>query len=246
MERLQKVMAQAGIASRRACEDLIRQGRVQVNGQVVTEMGTKVDPARDRIAVDGQPLTQAAKRVYLVLNKPPGYLSTAHDDRGRPTVMDLVPGGERLYPVGRLDADSEGLLLLTNDGSLTQRLTHPRYQHEKEYLVLVRGRPSPETLRQLREGIELEDGRTSPARVVVLRREERESLDLERPPRGTAWLRMILREGRKRQIRRMCATVGHPVQRLIRVRMGPLTLGELPPGQWRRLSKGEIRALAGK
>jgi 23S rRNA pseudouridine2605 synthase len=238
MERLQKVLAQAGVASRRACEELIRQGRVQVNGQVVTEMGTKVDPHRDAIRVDGKPISDPAEKVYLILNKPPGYISTVHDPWGRPTVLDLIPYEERLYPVGRLDAESEGLLLLTNDGRLTHRLTHPRYEHEKEYLTLVRGRPRDAVLSRLRRGVDLEEGRTAPAEVNRVSRKE----GLETPP-DTTWLRIVIHEGRKRQIRRMCAAVGHPVQRLVRVRMGPIELGDLAVGEYRPLSAKEVRRL---
>jgi 23S rRNA pseudouridine2605 synthase len=238
VERLQKVLAQAGVASRRACEELIRQGRVQVNGQVVTELGTQVDPNRDEISVDGAPISSPAEKVYLILNKPPGYISTVHDPWGRPTVLDLIPHQGRLYPVGRLDAESEGLLLLTNDGRLTHRLTHPRYEHEKEYLALVKGRPKEAVLSQLRQGVDLEEGRTAPAKVSRASRKE----GLETPP-GTTWLRIVVHEGRKRQIRRMCAAVGHPVQRLIRVRMGPLRLDALKPGQWRPVTERELAAL---
>jgi 23S rRNA pseudouridine2605 synthase len=238
VKRLQKVLAQAGVASRRACEELIRQGRVQVNGQVVTELGTKVDPNRDEIRVDGAPISGPEERVYLILNKPPGYISTTHDPWGRPTVLDLIPHQGRLYPVGRLDAESEGLLLLTNDGRLTHRLTHPRYEHEKEYLVLVKGHPSQTVLSQLRQGVDLEEGRTAPAKVSRVSRKE----GSETPP-GTTWLRIVVHEGRKRQIRRMCSAVGHPVQRLIRVRMGPIELGNLPEGGYRPLSAKEVRRL---
>jgi 23S rRNA pseudouridine2605 synthase len=237
-QRLQKILAAAGYGSRRACEEIIRQGRVEVNGQVVTEMGTKVDPHRDEIRVDGTPISGPEEKVYLILHKPPGYISTVHDPRGRPTILDLVPHRGRLYPVGRLDAESEGLLLLTNDGQLTHRLTHPRYEHEKEYLVLVDGHPSETVLSQLRRGVNLEEGRTAPAKVSRASRKE----GLETPP-GTTWLRMVIHEGRKRQIRRMCAAVGHPVQRLIRVRMGPLRLGTLKPGQWRPVTARELGEL---
>jgi 23S rRNA pseudouridine2605 synthase len=237
-QRLHKVLAAAGCGSRRACEEIIRQGRVQVNGQVVTELGTKVDPHRDEIRVDGTPISGPAEKVHLVLHKPPGCISTAHDPWGRPTVLDLIPHRGRLYPVGRLDAESEGLLLLTNDGELTHRLTHPRYEQEKEYLVLVKGRPQDAVLAQLRRGVDLEEGRTAPARVS--RASPKEGLDT---PPGTTWLRIVLHEGRKRQIRRMCAAVGHPVQRLIRVRLGPLRLGTLKPGQWRPLTQRELDEL---
>lgn len=235
LERLQKVMARAGLGSRRACEELIRQGRVQVNGQTVTRLGTQVDPLRDEIVVDGQLLATADPLIYLLIHKPAGYLSTTHDPHGRPTVMDLLSVPQRVYPVGRLDVESEGLLLLTNDGPLTQRLTHPRYQHEREYHVLLLGQPGRQALQALRRGIELEDGKTSPARVS--------RIEGEPAAKGTTWLCIVLREGRKRQIRRMCAAVGHPAQRLIRVRMGPLHLGGLRSGASRRLSRQEIRTL---
>jgi pseudouridine synthase len=191
-----------------------------------------VDPQHDRVEVDGRLITLPRRHTYLLLNKPPGYLSTAHDPHGRPTVMDLIPSGRRLYPVGRLDMDSEGLLLLTDDGDLAQRLTHPRYEHDREYHVWVDGRPAKRSLQRLREGIELEDGRTWPAEVTVQRRE-----------RGGTWLRVVIHEGRKRQLRRMCDAVGHPVRRLIRVAMGPLALGDLPQGQHRALTRREQRTL---
>lgn len=228
MERLQKVLAKAGIASRRKCEELITAGRVKVNGKIVSTLGSKVDPERDVIEVDGKLVTLPHKHTYLMLNKPVGYICTVHDPQGRPTIMDLIPTQTRLYPVGRLDKDSEGLILLTDDGDLAQRLTHPSWEHEKEYLVLVEGRPEPHSLRRLREGIALENGFTWPADVTVLG----EELD------GT-WLRFVIHEGRKRQLRRMCQAVGHPVRRLIRVRIGPLCLGELPVGQYRPLTEEE-------
>jgi 23S rRNA pseudouridine2605 synthase len=239
MERLQKALAHAGVASRRACEELIRQGRVQVNGQVVTEMGTRVDLSRDEVRVDGRPLHAAESYVYVVLNKPRGYLSTTHDPYGRPTVLDLLEVEARVYPVGRLDVDSEGLLLLTNDGTLTQRLTHPRYAHEKEYWVLVNGHPNERALRRLRRGVEVEEERLQADEVAVLRGPHRR----REPIVDGTWLRVILHQGSKRQVRRMCAAVGHPVQRLIRVRFGPLRLGRLEPGQWRHLSRNEVMAL---
>jgi 23S rRNA pseudouridine2605 synthase len=230
-------MARAGVGSRRACEEIIQQGRVQINGLTVTRLGTRVDPQRDEILVDGQPLERGIDRVYILLHKPPGYVSTTSDPHGRPTVLDLAPTSERVYPVGRLDQDSEGLLLLTNDGPLTQRLTHPRYEHEREYQVLVLGNPGRQALRALRRGIELEDGLTAPARVSLI--------PGKAASKDTTWLRVILREGRKRQIRRMYATVGHPVQRLIRVRMATLHLGNLTLGASRPLTREEVRELRG-
>jgi 23S rRNA pseudouridine2605 synthase len=232
MERLHKVLARSGVASRRKCEELIAAGRVKVNGETVSTPGSKVDPGHDRIEVDGKPIALPREHIYLLLNKPVGYVSTVHDPQGRPTVMDLVRRPGRLYPVGRLDMDSEGLLLLTDDGELTQRLTHPSYEHEKEYHVWVDGLPTARTLQHLREGIELEDGFTWPAEVTVLRQEGD----------GT-WLRIVVHEGRRRQLRRMCKAVGHPVRRLIRVRTGPVTLGDLPPGRHRPLTEEELELL---
>jgi len=202
MERLQKVLAHAGVASRRECEELILQGRVRVNGQVVTQLGTKVDPARDIIEVDGQPVVLEEK-VYILLHKPRGYLSDTRDFRGRPSALSLVPDGERLYPAGRLDAGSEGLLLLTNDGELAHRLTHPRYEHEKEYLALVEGKPTEAALRRMREGVE-RDGES--LRADAVQRLERlgpeaRSHGWQQAPKGMAWLRILLHEGKKRHIR---------------------------------------------
>jgi len=230
-ERLQKVLAHAGVASRRRAEEMIVEGRVQVNGEVVTQLGTKVNPHRDVIQVDGRPLGKPERPVYVLVNKPRGVLSAARDTRGRKTVVDLVPARSRLYPVGRLDLDSEGLMLLTNDGALALRLAHPRFEHEKEYRVLVAGVPDEAALARLRAGVGLEGGWTRPAQVEVER------------SNGDTWLRMVLREGRKRQIRRMLEKVGYQVLRLIRVRMGPLRLGDLPPGAYRPLTRDELAAI---
>jgi len=231
-ERLQKILAHAGIGSRRACEDLIRQGRVAVNGQTA-HIGQKADPDRDSIAVDGEPVQTDASQVYVALHKPRGVLSHDAGSAQRRTVAcDLVSLSNRLYPVGRLDLQSEGLLLLTNDGDLTYRLTHPRFGHEKEYRVLVKGQPSEATLEKWRNGVFLNGRTTAPADVSVLRREKKR-----------AWLRVILREGRKRQIRRVAAMLGHPVRRLIRVRIGPVLLGKLKPGKWRHLTRQELKSL---
>ncbi len=249
LERLQKVLAHAGVASRRACEDLIRQGRVTVNGAVVTELGTKVDPSRDRILVDGEPIRPRETPRYLLLHKPAGYLSVMEDPRGRPDLGDLVDSSERLFPVGRLDMASEGLMLLTNDGDLANRLMHPRYEHAKTYLVLVRGQPPARALWKLRRGVELEDGWTRPARVEVVQGWPRELVGnwwhdtMPREAGPTTWLRITLREGRKREIRRMLSAIGHPVVRLIRVGLGPLRLGKLPPGESRPLTAHELRLL---
>lgn len=242
-ERLQKILAAAGVASRRASEEIIAAGRVQVNGRVVMEMGVQVDPALDEIRVDGMPLPRAERHVYIALNKPVGVLSAASDERGRTTVLDLVPVHERVYPVGRLDAESEGLILLTNDGEMTERLTHPRYGHAREYRALVRGVPPDAALKKLRRGIQLEDGPTGPAEIefipeAVLRREK-----LPFAEEGASWLKVIIREGRKRQIRQMFEQIGHPVRRLIRIAIGPLTLGDLPEGQYRFLTPAEVKKL---
>ena len=231
-QRLQKILAQAGLGSRRACEQLIASGRVRVNGQVAA-LGTKADPQHDRIEVDGRPVASAEPFVYILLYKPKGVLSAVKSPDPRPTVRELVPVSGRLYPVGRLDADSEGLILLTNDGELANRLTHPRYEHEKEYKVLVARHPDEEQMRTWRRGVVLEDGyRTAPAQVRV------ESL----AGKGT-WLRVILREGRKRQLRETGSQLGLPVVKIIRIRIGSLHLGDLKPREWRYLKPEEVSKL---
>jgi 23S rRNA pseudouridine2605 synthase len=231
-ERLQKILARAGFGSRRACEELIRQGRVSVNGDVA-DLGQRADPTRDRITLDGKVVLVRDQYTYVALHKPRGILSDEGDGSGRlTTVLDLVPLPARLFPVGRLDLRSEGLILLTDDGDLAHRLTHPRFGHEKEYHALVEGEPGETALKNWRQGVFLDGRRTAPARVSVLRREK-----------GDTWLRVVLREGRKRQIRRVAAMLGHPVHRLIRVRIGPLRLGDLPSKQWRRLTGSEVEAL---
>ena len=242
VERLQRFLAHAGVASRRKAEGLIRAGRVRVNGQVVTELGIKVDATRDSITVDEQPITtsRSSPRTYIILHKPKSVLSTTVDPLGRHTVLDLVQTASRIYPVGRLDRDSEGLILLTNDGELTYRLTHPKYEHQKEYRVLVDGQPDKCALQLLREGVNLEEGVTWPAKVIVDTSRSTERMTEQQE--GT-WLQIVIHEGRKRQLRRMCRVVGHPVRRLIRVRMGPLMLGELQPGEWRQLTTREVRTL---
>ncbi len=243
-ERLQKVMAHAGVASRRTCEEMIQQGRVRVNGKVVSELGTKVDPQRDIVMVDGNPITGPEAPRYIVLYKPTGYLSAMEPEGGRPCLADLVKLPQRLYPVGRLDLDSEGLMLLTNDGELAHRLTHPRYQQPKEYLVLIEGRPSTIALRKLRQGVDVADRLTAPADVTIV---EGPPAFLARPddsrPIPTTWLHMVLREGRKREIRHMTAAVGHPTLRLIRIGLGPLRLERMKPGHWRDVNGHELRAL---
>ncbi|MEE2768535.1 MAG: pseudouridine synthase [Actinomycetota bacterium] len=226
-ERLQKVLARVGLGSRRACEELIAAGRVTVDG-VVAELGRRVDVATAVIEVDGAPVGVRPDLVYYLLNKPAGVVTTASDPHGRPTVVDLVPDNPRVFPVGRLDAETEGLLLLTNDGELAHRLTHPSFGVDKEYLVEVSGRPSPSVLRRLREGVVLEDGPTAPAKAVLV---------------DTSVLRITIHEGRNRQVRRMCESVGHPVARLIRTRIGPLIDRSLAPGFHRTLAPDEMTAL---
>ncbi len=228
-ERLQKVLARAGVASRRVCEDLISEGRIRVNG-VVADLGRRVHPESDVIEIDGALVPTAPGLVYYLLHKPAGVVTTGADTHGRPIVLDLVPAEPRVFPVGRLDADTEGLLVLTNDGELTHRLTHPSFGVEKEYLASVEGDPSPAALRRLREGVELDDGMTSPAKAARM---------------GVGLLRIVIHEGRNRQVRRMCEAVGHPVTRLVRSRIGSLSDRQLKAGDWRVLQPDEVRSLAG-
>lgn len=225
-ERLHKVMARAGVASRRACEDMIDAGRVTINGATAS-IGDRAAPS-DRIEVDGAVVAWDPHLVHYLVNKPIGVLSAASDDRGRRCVTDLVPTSERVYPVGRLDADSEGLIVVTNDGELTHRLTHPRWGVAKEYLAHVDGVPSRGALAQLRGGIELDDGMTAPATV-----------SMPQP----SMLRIVISEGRNRQVRRMCEAVGHRVLRLVRTRIGPLADPGLRPGECRPLNADEVRSL---
>ena len=226
-ERLQKVLAQAGIGSRRVCEEYIDDGRISVNGEVAV-LGRRVDAEHDLIEFDGSAIGVRAGLVHYLLNKPSGVVTTAEDTHGRPTVVELVPADPRVFPVGRLDADTEGLLLLTNDGELTHRLTHPSFGVEKEYLAQVRGNPSRGELRRLREGGALDDGPTAPAKASLV------APDL---------VRLVIHEGRNRQVRRMCEAIGHPVLRLVRTRIGPLTDTQLSPGEWRPLTTKEVRSL---
>jgi 23S rRNA pseudouridine2605 synthase len=225
--RLQKVLARAGFGSRRVCDDLIADGRVTVNGEIA-ELGRRVRVEGDKVEVDGVPVGVRPGTVHYLLNKPAGVVTTASDTHGRPTVVELVPDEPRVFPVGRLDADTEGLLLLTNDGDLAHRLTHPSFGVEKEYLAEVEGTPSRQALRRLREGVELDDGPTSPAKVSL------------RPPH---LLTIAIHEGRNRQVRRMCEAIGHPVRRLVRVRIGPIVERSLAPGAFRALTFEEVRGL---
>jgi 23S rRNA pseudouridine2605 synthase len=231
-ERLQKIMAAAGLGSRRANEELIRAGRVCVNGRVAT-LGQKADVGTDTITVDGKPLS-LQEPVYVMLHKPRGVLSSTEDelDQDRRTVREMVPLPGHLYPVGRLDKPSEGLILLTNDGRLAHRLTHPRFEHEKVYEVAVEGQMTEDTIDGWRRGVLLEGKLTAPAKIEVISRDA-----------NSTKLRITLREGRKRQIRRIAAAFGHPVQQLVRTHIGPLALGDLAPGHWRYLTEGEITAL---
>ena len=226
-ERLQKVLARCGLGSRRACETLISEGRVRVDGSVA-RLGDRIDAARAAVEVDGVVVGVRPDLVHYLLNKPRGTVTTAHDPQGRPTVTGLVPADPRVFPVGRLDLQTEGLLLLTNDGDLAHRLTHPSFGIEKEYLAHVSGSPRPAAVRALREGVQLDDGPTAPAKVSVV------SPDV---------LRITVREGRNRLVRRMCEQVGHPVRRLVRTRIGPLADRKLEPGHWRPLTVGETRSL---
>jgi 23S rRNA pseudouridine2605 synthase len=231
-ERLQKILARAGYGSRRACEEIISARRVTVNGRFAG-LGDKADPQKDHILVDGRRIEPAEEFKYVALYKPRGVISGAVSQDERPTVLDLVDIPERVYPVGRLDVDSEGLILLTNDGDLTNRLTHPRYEHEKEYRVLVARRPDDDQLDAWRRGVVLEDGyRTAPADVRI-----------EAPAGKGTWLRVILREGRKRQIREVGSLIGLPVVKIIRIRIGSLLLGNLKPRQWRFLTTKEVAEL---
>ena len=230
-ERLQKVLAHAGLGSRRAMEELIAAGRVKVNG-ARARLGSRVDPTKDEVEVDGSRVPLQRDLLHYMLNKPVGVVSTASDPEDRQTVLDLLDLPFRLWPVGRLDTDSEGLLVVTNDGELTHRLTHPRYEVPKTYLAEVRGTAGSRAIKQLIAGVQLEDGMTRRSRVSVV-----EAI------RGGTLLELTITEGRNRQVRRMCEAVGHPVKRLVRTSLGPLQLGRLKPGTFRKLSLEEVRAL---
>jgi len=225
-ERAHKVLARLGVGSRRVCEDLIRDGRVTINGQIAT-IGDKVTES-DELAVDGAVLSTKPDAVTYLLNKPTGVVSTASDTHGRSTVVELVPAEPRVFPVGRLDMDTEGLLLLTNDGDLANRLAHPRFGVDKEYIAHVEGQPGRGSLRRLREGIELDDGVTAPAQASVV---------------APGVIKLVIHEGRNRQVRRMFDAIGHPVLRLVRSRIGPIVDPKLKPGRFRMLTGDEVLAL---
>jgi 23S rRNA pseudouridine2605 synthase len=232
-ERLQKILSQAGVASRRAAEKMIADGRISVNGAVVTEQGTKADSGRDEIRVDGRLISCETESVYILLHKPRGVVTTLSDPQGRPIVTDLLGDiTERVFPVGRLDYDSEGLLILTNDGNFSQRLQHPRYGIPKTYRVKVEGTPGKKEIQTLENGMDLSDGKFTPAEVC-----------LEKKNPSSAWLRMTIKDGRNRVIRRAFEALGHPVCRLVRVAVGDVTLDGVREGNWRRLTSAEIKRL---
>jgi 23S rRNA pseudouridine2605 synthase len=233
--RLQKILSAAGVASRRASEQMILEGRVTVNGETVRELGTKADPRKDAIKVDGRRVKTDIAQRYIALYKPKGYVTTRKDPEGRRTVMDLIGEGDYIYPVGRLDYDSEGLLLMMTDGDLAAKLMHPRHEVDKVYEVIVAGVPDARAVEKLRKGVFIEGGRTSPAVVQVE--------NTVKGARPTTKLTITIHEGRNRQIRHMCSAVGLPVRDLRRVRMGPIGLGRLKPGQWRDLTSEEVRRL---
>lgn len=229
-ERLQKVMAELGVASRRKCEELIAAGKVRVDGRVVNELGTKVDKQKAVIEVEGERIGSDAKKVYVLLNKPVGYITSAKDQFGRPTVLDLVSEiNQRVFPIGRLDYDTEGLLLLTNDGDLTYRITHPSHQITKTYRALVRGKVDTGAVEAFAKGLQVEDYVTAPAKLEIMKYMESNTL-----------LQITIHEGRNRQVRKMCDAIGHKVLKLKRIRIGKLGLGDLKPGQWRYLTKDEV------
>lgn len=233
MERLQKYLANAGVASRRACEKYIEEGRVKVNGEVVKELGTKVDSLKDKVEFDNKLVKIKTSSVYIMLNKPEGYVTTVKDDRNRPTVIDLLKGvKERVFPIGRLDFETEGLLLLTNDGNVAYRLTHPKYKVYKTYEALVGGKPNEEKLEKLKKGIMLEDGMTAPAILKVVKKFSDKTL-----------IEIKIREGRNRQVRRMFKAINHPVLKLKRTEQGILSLNSLEKGKYRYLTREEINYL---
>jgi len=233
MERLHKFLARAGVGSRRQCEELIRAGVVRVNGQKITKMGVVIDPEGERVEVAGRTIQKPEEKLYILLNKPAGYLTTMHDPQGRAKVVDLVKNLKtRIYPVGRLDYATEGLLLLTNDGELAYALTHPRHQITKTYLAWVDGMPAAKKLVQMAKGLMLADGLTAPAKVSLVGKNKKGAI-----------LEITIGEGRKRQVRRMCDCIGHPLYRLKRIGLGFLGLGDLKPGEYRQLTAKEVERL---
>ena len=232
-ERLQKYLASCGVASRRMSEEIIKSGRVAVNGQIVTEMGVKIKIGTDKVTVDGKDIIPEEEHVYLMLNKPEGYVTTAHDPQGRPTVLDLVAEvPQRVFPIGRLDVDTEGLLFLTNDGELAYRLTHPKFAVTKVYHALVTGKPSEDKLDRMRNGLKLEDGMTKPCTVKVIRRYNHKTM-----------LEITISEGRNRQVRRMCQAIGNPIIELERVKIENIELSQVKRGQYRKLTLEELAPL---
>lgn len=233
LERLQKYMAKAGVASRRKCEELIRKGCVQLNGRVVTDMGVKINPDVDVIQVNGKIIKPSTRKVYILLNKPVGFITSVKDQFNRPTVMDLIGyQGERLYPVGRLDYDTSGLLILTNDGELTYKLTHPSHEVTKTYLATLQGIPDEEDLRRFKTGLKIDNYVTSPAEISILKTFNNKSL-----------VKIKIHEGKNRQIRKMCEKIGHPVISLKRIAIGNITLEGLKEGQWRYMTDAEVEYL---
>lgn len=235
-ERLQKYLAEAGVASRRKSEELILAGRVAVNGKIVKELGIKINPTKDTVLFDGKPVrTAEVKKVYIMLHKPEGYVTTAKEQFSRPAVMDLVSGvQERIFPIGRLDYDTSGLLLLTNDGDLTYRLTHPSHDVEKTYIAKIYGVPNDTDLQKFRRGVTIDGRKTSPAKIQILEKDK----DMR-----FATVEIIIHEGRNRQVRKMCEAIKHPVAQLRRVATGEVKLGNLPKGKWRYLTEREIKYL---
>lgn len=232
--RLQKYLALSGVASRRRSEELIAEGKIKVNNEIITEMGFKVDPERDRIFVDGKEVLPTDEKVYILLNKPTGYITTVSEQFQRKKVTDLINVPQRIFPVGRLDYDTSGLLLLTNDGDLTYRLTHPRFKVEKKYISKIQGIPTKDMIAAFKRGLKIEDYITAPANFKIIKTEGNDAL-----------VEITIHEGKNRQIRKMCDAIGHPVITLQRISMGNLALGRLKVGEWRFLSEEEIRYLKG-
>lgn len=232
MERLQKYLAECGIASRRKCEQLILDGKVKVNGKTIRELGVKVDPNKDVVEYNGKVVTKVNKNIYIMLNKPVGYITTVKDQFDRPSVIDLVNIDDRIYPIGRLDYDTSGLLLLTNDGDLANKLMHPRHKINKVYIAQIKGVPNKMKLDMFRNGLYIDNYKTAKAEIDILK-----------VTNGNSTVRIVIHEGRNRQIRKMCELIGHPVLKLKRVKIGNLDIGNLKTGQWRYLSKDEVEYL---